>query len=87
MNKKHVLYLKNADVQELFIQASKKPKIKTLMYLQYYAGLRISEALSITPNDFDLMDRFIKVENGKGNKDRVIPLFPRLADNGEPFSI
>ena len=81
MNKNHVLYLKNADVQELFIQASKRPKIKTLMYLQYYAGLRISEALAITPNDFDLDDRFIKVVNGKGNKDRVIPLFPRLAEH------
>ena len=80
MNKNHVLYLKNSDVQELFIQAGKRPKIKLLMYLQYYAGLRISEALSITLNDIDLNDRFLKVVSGKGNKDRVVPIFPKLAE-------
>lgn len=54
---------------------------RVLMALIYYAGLRISEALSLTHRDAILGDddhpASLRVR-GKGNKERVIPMFPEL---------
>ncbi|MGG3004728.1 tyrosine-type recombinase/integrase [Geobacillus stearothermophilus] len=43
-----------------------------LVTLLAYAGLRISEALSLKMNDFNLVSREIIVRSGKGNKFRVV---------------
>lgn len=45
-----------------------------VMMLLYGAGLRISEALSLTGADHPLGDRLVLT--GKGNKTRVVPLLP-----------
>ena len=45
--------------------------VKTLLY----TGIRVSELISITLNDVNLTECQIKINNGKGNKDRVVP-FP-----------
>jgi integrase len=37
-----------------------------------YAGLRISEALQLSPEDVDCIGRQIKVQRGKGKKERVV---------------
>lgn len=46
---------------------------KLLVVLTGMVGLRINEALRVTISDFDFHDLELKV-NGKGNKDRVVPI-------------
>lgn len=47
---------------------------KALLMLLYGCGLRISEALSLTPNMVEGKDSIIIT--GKGNKQRMVPLLP-----------
>lgn len=42
--------------------------------LGYGAGLRISEVLHLQPRHIDLKNKTILVEQGKGSKDRTVPL-------------
>ena len=54
-------------------------KVKVLDYricleLIYSCGLRIGEAVKITPADIDGDRKILHVRNGKGNKDRAIPM-------------
>jgi site-specific recombinase XerD len=46
-----------------------------------YAGLRCSELLALRPRDVDLSAYLIKVVDGKGGKDRVVPIDAAL----EPY--
>ena len=43
-----------------------------IMTIMAYAGLRVSEALNLRPEDVDLVGRQITVNEGKGNKTRVV---------------
>lgn len=44
-----------------------------------YAGLRLQELLNLQTTDVDLRAREIIVREGKGRKDRIVPIHPRLA--------
>jgi integrase/recombinase XerD len=46
----------------------------------YGAGLRISEAVSLQVSDIDSKRKLIRVEEGKGRKDRYVMLSDRLRD-------
>ncbi|MCQ1530208.1 tyrosine-type recombinase/integrase [Lutispora saccharofermentans] len=45
-------------------------KHKTILVTAYSAGLRISEVLNLKISDIDSANMRIKINNGKGNKDR-----------------
>ncbi len=47
--------------------------------LLYGCGLRISEALSLNVGDVNDND-FLRIK-GKGNKERIVPLLPIVAEN------
>ncbi|MFW9854839.1 MAG: tyrosine recombinase XerC [Candidatus Thorarchaeota archaeon] len=47
---------------------------KTILYLLYGTGLRVSELSNLNTEHIDIPNRVIRVEGGKGNKDRIIPL-------------
>ena len=44
----------------------------------YAAGLRLSEAIALQTTDIDRPLMQLRVRNGKGGKERVLPLSPRL---------
>lgn len=61
-----------------FIKEIRHPVVKVLTTTLLYTGMRISEALSLTTEDVDLVNGWINVRNGKGNKTRKIPICKKL---------
>jgi integrase/recombinase XerD len=61
------------------------PKHRLLLATIYSAGLRVSEAVRIALNDLDRTRMTLRVEQGKGRKDRVVPLSHRLLKQMERY--
>jgi integrase/recombinase XerD len=53
-------------------------KHRTVLETIYATGLRISEALHLRVQDIDSQRMVLRVEAGKGRKDRYVPLSPTL---------
>jgi site-specific recombinase XerD len=53
-------------------------KNRAALMLCYGAGLRISEAVAVKVSDIDSKRMLIRIEQGKGKKDRYVMLSPRL---------
>jgi len=56
------------------------PKHRTLLMTAYAAGLRSSELTRLRVSDIDSGRMLLRVDQGKGNKDRYVPLSPRLLE-------
>jgi len=56
------------------------PSLRALLLLLYGAGLRISEALSLTRTDVDLAAALLTIRESKFYKTRLVPIGPRLTD-------
>jgi integrase/recombinase XerD len=63
-----------------FLEAVELPKHRVILTICYAAGLRISEAVRLTPAAIDSQRMVIRVEAGKGRKDRYVMLSPKLLD-------
>jgi integrase/recombinase XerD len=63
-----------------FLDAVKTPKQRLILTVCYAAGLRVSEAVRLKPAAIDSQRMVIRVEAGKGRKDRYVMLSPRLLD-------
>ena len=61
-----------------FLDCIKAPKHRTVLTTCYAAGLRISEAVRLTIPAIDSQRMVLRVEQGKGRKDRYVMLSPRL---------
>ena len=55
-------------------------KYRAAMMTCHGAGLRVSEAVGLKVSDIDSKRMLIRVERGKGRKDRYVMLSPRLLD-------
>jgi integrase/recombinase XerD len=61
-----------------FLDAVKSPKHRMILTVCYATGLRISEAISLRPTAIDSQRMVVRVEAGKGRKDRYVMLSPTL---------
>jgi site-specific recombinase XerD len=61
-----------------FLDSVEGLKHRTILTTCYAAGLRISEAVSLKPTAIDSRRMVIRVEQGKGRKDRNVMLSPKL---------
>ncbi|MBS4008064.1 MAG: tyrosine-type recombinase/integrase [Clostridium sp.] len=73
MPKKERNYLSPQEV-ETIAEAIHSPLIKLMVTFLFNTGLRISECLNLTLEDVDLEKRTIHVRQGKGRKDRLVPI-------------
>jgi site-specific recombinase XerD len=63
-----------------FLAAVDNRKHRVILTVCYATGLRISEAVRLTPDAIDSRRMVIRVEQGKGRKDRYVMLPPRLLE-------
>lgn len=62
------------------IQCVEHPKHRTVLLTLYAAGLRLAEATHRKLPDIDSQRMQLKINGGKGGKDRYVPLSPRLLE-------
>ena len=63
-----------------FLDCVQSIKHRAILTACYAAGLRISEAVRLKPSAIDSQRMVIRVEQGKGQKDRYVMLSPKLLD-------
>jgi len=61
-----------------FLEAAPGIKYKAALSVAYGAGLRVSEVVSLKISDVESKRMMLRVEQGKGRKDRYAMLSPRL---------
>ena len=61
-----------------FLDAIANLKHRVFLLTLYATGLRLGEGLNLLPNDIDSKCMVVRVRQGKGHKDRCIPLAPKL---------
>jgi len=71
--------LSSDDVSRL-LEAAPGPKYKAALSVAYGAGLRVSEVVALKVSDVDSKRMLLKVEQGKGRKDRLAMLSPQLLE-------
>ena len=64
-----------------FLDCIDSTKYKTILMTAYAAGLRVSEATHLKVTDIDSQRMVLRVDQGKGNKDRYVMLSPRLLES------
>jgi site-specific recombinase XerD len=63
-----------------FLESVGSTKHRAILTTCYAAGLRISEAIRLKPTDIDSQRMVIRVDQGKGQKDRYVMLSPKLLE-------
>ena len=62
------------------LNACTNPKHRMLLALCYGCGLRVSEVVAVRVRDIDGERSLLRIEQGKGAKDRLVIIGPRLLD-------
>jgi site-specific recombinase XerD len=75
--KKLPVVLSRKEVARL-LHAAENRKHRTMLMTAYGCGLRLSEVVNLRVGDIDSSRMVVRVRNGKGRKDRYVPLSPAL---------
>jgi integrase/recombinase XerD len=70
----------SAEEVALLLQAAPGPKYKAAFATAYGAGLRASEVVALKVGDVDSERMLLRIERGKGRKDRLAMLSPQLLE-------
>ena len=62
------------------LEAAPGPKYKAALSSAYAAGLRVSEVVALKVSDIDSERLLLRIEQGKGRKDRFAMLSPKLLE-------
>src|ERR1700685_2371951 len=62
------------------LDAAPGPKYKAALSVAYGAGLRVSEGVALKVSDIDSKRMTLRVEQGKGQRDRYVMLSPQLLE-------
>ncbi len=73
------LVLSRDEIKAL-INTLRNLKHKTLIMLIYGTGMRLSESVNLCVADLDFYRKLIHIRQGKGNRDRIVPL-PAVLEN------
>lgn len=79
-------YISENDIKEILIHTAEYPWFKDLarsknlavIHTLFRTGLRLQEMLNLEVTDVNLAEREIFVRQGKGSKDRTVPIHPSL---------
>jgi integrase/recombinase XerD len=71
--------LTRAEVARI-INACTDLRYRTMLLLCYGCGLRLSELVAVRVSDIDGERSLLRIEQGKGGKDRLVPLSPTLLE-------
>ena len=74
----HLPDILTRDEIKTLLSVTKNHKHHAIFMIAYSAGLRVSEIVHLTIKDIDSQANVICVKQGKGKKDRYVPLFPVL---------
>lgn len=69
-----------AEEVEALLSCVRSVKHRTVLLTLYAAGLRLGEALRLTIGDIDSKRMQLRIRDGKGQKDRLVLLSPRLLE-------
>jgi site-specific recombinase XerD len=63
-----------------FLDSINNIKHRAILMTAYAAGLRVSEVIHLKVTDIDSLRMMLRVDQGKGSKDRYVMLSPRLLE-------
>jgi site-specific recombinase XerD len=66
------------DEVDRFFEALKSLKYRAILMAAYAGGLRVSEVVKLRVGDIDSDRMMVRIDQGKGGKDRYVPLARRL---------
>lgn len=78
-------YLKEEEVMS-FVEAVEHKLAKVTIQTMFYAGLRVSECINLKVEEIDMEQKMLKVVEGKGGKNRTIPICQKLLEIFEDYN-
>ncbi len=73
-NRKLPRFLSVEEMKRMIAVSEKNKRDSMIIKCLFYLGLRNSELQSLRVDDIDFINRTLKVVQGKGNKDRYVPI-------------
>jgi len=73
-------FLTKEEAENLLKASEQNERDHLIMCMLYYCGLRVSELCNLRVGDVSFSPAFVRIEMGKGRKDRIVPLNRHLAN-------